>query len=143
MRIRALVLVASLTVALAACGSGEPAASPSSTTATTAPVTVDLSKASFTDKTASKVAEVNALDNTFEAQYTEIKAGTTVRFRNSGHNEHNVVALDKAFKGAATDKFEPDTEYTVTFDKPGDYPYYCSLHGTPAKGMSGAIRVVK
>jgi plastocyanin len=29
----------------------------------------------------------------------------------------------------------------VQFDDAGDYPYYCSLHGTPTAGMDGRIRV--
>jgi plastocyanin len=28
-------------------------------------------------------------------------------------------------------------------DEPGDYAYYCSLHGTPTAGMIGGLRVVE
>ena len=30
-----------------------------------------------------------------------------------------------------------------TLTEPGDYAYYCSLHGTATKGMTGAIRVLE
>ena len=36
----------------------------------------------------------------------------------------------------------PDAVATLTLDEPGDYAYYCTLHGTTTKGMVGAIRVV-
>ena len=39
--------------------------------------------------------------------------------------------------------FQPDDTATITFDEPGVYPYYCSLHGTPSAGMDGRIRVVE
>jgi len=150
MRIRGLVLAISLTIVVTACGgSGEKASSISDqSTETSAPALaaagVDLSKVDFYDSTADDPAEVDAVDNTFDHQYTEIKAGTTVSFRNDGHNEHDIVpVLKDSFDGVKTEDFEPGTETKITFDKPGDYPYYCSLHGTATKGMNGAIRVVK
>ena len=30
----------------------------------------------------------------------------------------------------------------VTFDEPGDFPYYCSIHGTKKNGQTAAIRVL-
>lgn len=144
MRIAPLALAATLAFATAACGSGGEATSPTATTTTTtaAADAPDLSAATFSDQTDKPKVEVDAVDNTFQAQYVTVKAGTTITFKNAGHNEHNVVAVDDGFAGRATDKFEPGTSYTVTFDKAGDYPYYCSLHGTTTKGMTGAIRVV-
>ena len=63
-------------------------------------------------------------------------------FRNDGRNDHNVIPIDPtSFAAIEADQFEPGTEKAITFPKPGDYPYYCSLHGTKTKGMIGAIRV--
>ena len=51
--------------------------------------------------------------------------------------------------GATMFDFQPGSEVKATFGKlstfnaPGYYRYYCSLHGSPTKGMVGAIRVVK
>ena len=47
-----------------------------------------------------------------------------------------------AFNEISPDDFQPGDEGTITFTVPGDYPYYCSLHGTPTKGMIGAVRVI-
>jgi plastocyanin len=147
MRTRATLLTAVLPLGalVAACGSGG-SATPTdnaSATSTTVATGVDLSKATFVDDTSQKKVEVDAVDNNFQDQYVKIKAGTTVEFKNAGHNEHNVVPVVKgSFKKAETSQFEPGTSYTVVFDKAGDYPYYCTLHGTPMKGMTGAVRVV-
>lgn len=142
MRTRALLAAASLAAVLASCGSGGEATSPANSTTTAAPG-VDLSGKTFEDETGSATYEVDAVDNNFEPQYIVVKAGTAITFTNAGHNEHNLLPVDKgSFEGRQTADFEPGTSYEVTFDEAGDYPYYCSLHGTTTKGMVGAIRVV-
>lgn len=132
-------------VLLGACGSGE-----SDSTGVGSPTTkplaasVDLSKAEFDDRSAEAKPEVDAVDNLFKPPYIIVKAGTTVTFRNDGRNNHNVFpAVKGAFEPLETDAFEPGTDATITFDEPGDYPYYCTLHGTTTKGMVGAVRVVE
>ena len=148
MRARVLLLTAALPFGLlvTGCGSGGSATSTdnAAATSTTVDTGVDLSKATFVDDTDQKKVEVDAVDNNFRDQYITIKAGTTVVFTNAGRNQHNVLpVVPGAFKQAETDDFEPGTSYSVTFDEVGDDPYYCSLHGTTTKGMTGAIRVVK
>jgi plastocyanin len=145
MRIRSLLLALSMIAVLAGCGNGKPIGSPSGpATTTTQPTGVDLSKAAFEDDSSSKKVEVDAIDNNFAAQYVIVKKGTVVTFKNDGRNEHDVVpVVEGSFKGAKTADFEPGTSYKVTFDEAGDFPYYCSLHGTTTKGMTGAIRVVE
>lgn len=157
MRVRALLLATAVgtTVWLTGCGSGEPAtpvASQGSTPsaeeaanqAALESAGVDLEDVDWSDKTSSPDVEVDAVDNNFKAQYTEVKAGAKITFRNDGRNEHNVVPVLKGgTPDISTADFQPGTETTITFDKPGDYAYYCSLHGTKTKGMTGAIRVVK
>lgn len=110
---------------------------------TAAPAGPDLSSVTFEDQTGSATAEVDAIDNAFEPQYVEVKAGTTVTFKNDGRNDHNVIPVRAdEFTAIQADQFKPGTEATVTFAEAGDYPYYCSLHGNATKGMTGAIRVV-
>ena len=105
---------------------------------------VDLSDKTFEDLTGSTSVEVDAVDNNFKPAYIEIKAGTTVTFTNQGRNQHNVLPVDEgAFEPIDVEEFEPGTSQSITFDDPGDYPYYCSLHGTKTKGMVGAVRVVE
>jgi plastocyanin len=104
---------------------------------------VDISDETFDDQTASTLVEVDAVDNNFKPTYVEVRKGTTITFRNDGRNAHNVLPADEgAFEPIETDQFEPGTSAEVTFDQVGDFPYYCSLHGTTTAGMIGGIRVV-
>ncbi len=136
---------AMVAVVLVGCGSGEPDSSGAGSP-TTKPLAaaVDLSKADFEDRSSEPKPEVDAVDNLFKPPYIIVKAGSTVTFRNDGRNSHNVYpAVEGDFDPLDTDSFEPGTEATITFDEAGDFPYYCTLHGTTTKGMVGAIRVVE
>lgn len=62
---------------------------------------------------------------TFAPAVLTVKQGATVTFENEDDIPHLVVANDGSFRSSALDT--RDT-YTVTFGKPGDYPYFCSLH---------------
>jgi plastocyanin len=149
MRIRALLIIAAATVATAGCGSGEPAtpmtdASAATTTAAGAAAGPDLSTEEFADLTDESTVNVQARDNAFVKPYIEVRAGTKVTFTNRGRNQHDVVPdVDGSFAGIPAEDFQPKDSETVTFAIPGDYAYYCSLHGTPTKGMIGAIRVLE
>lgn len=139
MRTRSIAVALLLLVA-AACGSDEASGSSGSTT----PEGPDLSEAEFVDETGATEVEVDAVDNSFRAEYIEVEAGTTVTFLNEGRNDHNVLPVtDGEFPEVPVDDFEPGDEATITFDEAGDFAYYCSLHGTRSKGMVGAVRVVE
>ncbi len=147
MRLRGILIVVVLLTAVSAsaCGS-DPDISTNGGPAPTAPPAgaVDLSRVAFADLTGEAEPEVDALDNVFKAKYIEVKAGSTVTFRNDGRNTHNLLpVVDDEFTPIEADDFEPGTESSVTFDEAGDYAYYCSLHGTTTKGMVGAVRVVE
>ena len=89
-------------------------------------------------------ATITAIDNNFEAQTTTVTAGTTITFENGGRNTHNVVPEGdpKATTWGALDAaFAPKATYSHTFDTPGTYVYYCTIHGTPRAGMFGTIIV--
>jgi plastocyanin len=86
-------------------------------------------------------AEVTALDNTFRAADIQVKPGTTVTWTNKGRNDHDVLPAEGDDWGVAQDGFAPGDVYTTTFDRPGVYHYYCSIHGTAATGMVGTVVV--
>jgi plastocyanin len=54
----------------------------------------------------------------------------------SGQGYANSGAL-----GADFGKFTGLTTYELTFDTPGEYPYFCVLHGSPTMGMRGTVTV--
>ncbi|MFM8382104.1 MAG: plastocyanin/azurin family copper-binding protein [Actinomycetota bacterium] len=97
---------------------------------------------------------IQALDNSFRPVEFEITAGTEVVFENRGRNDHNIlpdaVANDEELTtllaggegwGVVAAEFVPGDTYTHTFDVPGTYTYYCSIHGSPGAGMYGSLVV--
>jgi len=89
-----------------------------------------------------EVLNVRSLDNSFIDEVVEVEAGTEILWTNNGRNEHNVVPVDETeMWGIETADFQPGDEYSRVFDTPGEYPYYCSIHGTAEVGMIGTIVV--
>jgi plastocyanin len=48
-----------------------------------------------------------------------------VHWTNRDDIPHNVVSEDKSFKSKALDT---DDQFSYTFNKPGTYKYFCSIH---------------
>lgn len=86
-------------------------------------------------------AEVTALDNTFDEQAIRVEAGTTVRWTNRGRQDHDVVPAEGDGWGVALADFAPGQVYEHTFERPGTYHYYCTVHGTETRGMVGVVVV--
>jgi plastocyanin len=86
--------------------------------------------------------EIQAIDNSFQPEAAEVAAGTEVTFVNSGRNDHNVIPEDEDAEWRVdADAFGPGDESSYTFDEPGTYRFYCSIHGTLEAGMPGVIVV--
>lgn len=104
---------------------------------------VDLSGATFVDKVGQRTVDVKSVDNAFEDRYITVEVGTKVVWTNTGRNDHNITpSVDGAFKGVLQASFHTGMTHEVVFTAPGDYPYYCTLHGTKKNGQNGAVRVV-
>lgn len=91
-----------------------------------------------------ETVEVLSIDNSFLPQALSVTAGTEVRWRNNGRNDHNVIPADDPTAttwGVLEDLFAPKDEYSFVFDRVGTYVYYCSIHGTAEAGMFGSIVV--
>jgi plastocyanin len=78
-------------------------------------------------RAAPRPAVVNVvLRNTaFVPARVQINAGTTVVWRNDDQLIHTVTANDKSFDSGL---LQPGKTYRRTFDKSGQYPYYCLPH---------------
>ncbi len=139
--IRALCAVAAVGM-FTACGGGGSSSSATTTAPPVTTVTVDtLAPPVVVD---GATATVEARDNVFEPMHLQIAAGTEVTFANVGRNQHDVIATDPSLQDFSVQQeaFEPGTKVAVTFDKPGTYAYYCSLHATATAGsMRGYITV--
>ena len=86
--------------------------------------------------------EILAIDNVFQPEDAAVAAGTTVRWTNNGRNDHNIIPEDEdaAWRVEAED-FVPGDEVEFTFDEPGTYRYFCSIHGTIDVGMIGTLTI--
>ncbi len=66
------------------------------------------------------------IDNfTFAPAELTVKPGTTVVFENHDDTPHVVVAVDGKYRSQALDT---NDRFSVRFDKPGEYAYFCGLH---------------
>jgi plastocyanin len=75
------------------------------------------------------------IDNfTFNPPRLTVKAGTTVKWLNDDDIPHTVVSSSKTFKSHALDTLD---QFSFTFETPGLYEYFCSLH----PHMTGTIVV--
>ena len=79
-------------------------------------------------------AAVQIDDFAFSPPSLTVKAGTTVTWRNKDDIPHTVASSTRLFKSKALDT---DDSYTFTFNEPGSYQYFCSLH----PHMTGTIVV--
>lgn len=130
-------------IVLVGCGDSDSGGSSGSDDDTQEAVKL-MDKGQIQTKTGESEVTVDAVDNNFKPKYVEISKGTEVTFVNEGRNVHNVLPVKEgAFEPIEADDFDPEDDGSVTFDKVGDFPYYCSLHGTKTKGMIGGIRVVE
>ena len=125
----------------AACGDD---AADAGATSTAAAAESEQSDVAFDDLTGQDEVVIQVRDNSFVGEHVEISAGTTVTFDNRGRNPHNAVPVESgAFAEIPTGSLDPGQAATVVFDEPGEYPYYCTLHGTETAGMVGTVRVVE
>ncbi|HEX4824284.1 MAG TPA: cupredoxin family copper-binding protein [Candidatus Polarisedimenticolaceae bacterium] len=70
-------------------------------------------------------AEVKIDNFSFGPVSLTVAPGTKVTWTNRDDIPHTVVADDKTFKSKVLDT---DETFSYTFDKPGTYPYFCSIH---------------
>lgn len=79
-------------------------------------------------------AAVAAADDRFDPPTLTVQPGTTVKWTNAGKHPHTVTVRGGKFDSGDV---APGGTYSVTFQTPGTYRYYCKHH----KGMEGTIVV--
>ena len=118
--------------------------------ATTVPTAPDALPEDLPDSTAVEptgvVVPVVALDNSFRPLSIEAKVGDTVVWENRGRNEHDVLSVEGTLDdgtawGITVEDFQPGAIYSHVFSEPGEYRYYCTIHGTAEVGMVGTVVV--
>ena len=96
------------------------------------------------DLTGFDTIDIDIQDNSFVQRVVVVSPGTEITWTNNGRNEHNVrPSVEGAFEPISTLALaEKGMSASLTFDSPGDFPYYCSLHGTADNGQTGRVIVV-
>lgn len=81
-------------------------------------------------------------DNRYVPNVVVVSPGTTVVWRNDGRNEHDVIPGSEGLFDPVTPVLTTGESAQREFDVRGEYPYFCSIHGTPTRGQRGVIVVV-
>lgn len=92
---------------------------------------------------------IGVVDSAFDPKDATVKVGQKVEWKQSGTAPHTVTSDDGKMFESSPDCpadiakcMQAGSEFSFTFTKPGKYPYYCRLHGTPGGvGMAGTITV--
>ena len=93
-------------------------------------------------------AKVEITDKGFQPQQIEVMAGQSVIWMNNATKEHTVTARaaaapeqddekDKSKAAFDSGPIKPGGSFSFKFEKPGTYPYACSIHKT----MTGSVVV--
>jgi plastocyanin len=79
--------------------------------------------------------DVPILEWAFSPNALAVAAGQTVTWTNDGDQEHTVSSETRAFDGTLA----PGSTFSVTFNAPGTYAYFCDPH----PWMTGTIVVTE
>jgi plastocyanin len=90
----------------------------------------------------SGTVDISATDNYFVPEDVAVTEGSDVVWTNEGRNQHNVVPVGPTPFGVDVGEFQPGQTFSWKAGAPGEYHYYCSIHGTATAGMIGTIQVV-
>ena len=61
----------------------------------------------------------------FAPTMAAVPAGSTITWTNRDDVPHNIVSTERTFKSPVLDT---DEQFSHTFEAPGTYTYYCSIH---------------
>ena len=87
---------------------------------------------------APKTVTVEVTSYEFKPAALTVEAGTTVVWKNQT-GRHTVVADEQGYQ---SETLAPGQDFQRTFSTPGNFKYYCSIHGgAGGAGMSGTITV--
>lgn len=130
-------------------GASEGALTPASQKEVKLPVEDSAAAAPNTDEPVTHRAKVKIIDTDFRPVTLTIEAGATVEWKQIGDQPHSVTAADGSFDSSPDcGPLDSDmclregAKFTHVFERPGDFTYYCRVHGLPdGTGMVGTIVV--
>jgi plastocyanin len=91
---------------------------------------------------ANVAAEVTITDATFAPAEVGVTVGRAVQWTNTSATErHNILPVVEGSFAKHDTLIKNGEKVTITFQKVGDYAYYCSIHGSPTSGQRGVVHV--
>lgn len=78
--------------------------------------------------------QITIKEYSFTPASLTVAVGTKVIWTNQDQDPHTIFSNDQKFRSSALDTGE---SYSFTFNEPGTYPYFCSMHPS----MTGTIIV--
>ena len=102
--------------------------------------TSSSSSSSLTISEEGKVVSIveNSGSNSYNPNPIEIKVGDTVTWINNDSSPHTVTSSSSKDINFDSDVLRRDETFSFTFDRKGEYPYFCTLHPS----MVGTIVVL-
>lgn len=135
------LLLISLALFAAACGSNNNSKAAAPTTAPSAAVPV-AAAGSATSAAAPAATMAVAIQNTAFPAQISVKPGTTVTWTNKDSFPHTVTADTGQPEMFDSKPIDPNGTFSFTFAKAGTYAYHCnihaSMHGTVVVGNQAA-----
>lgn len=133
----ALCLSAFVVSCAADDGAGEDTAD-----ATFPPVNPDVARPStIVDLRGQDLVEIEIRDNVFDERFFRVDPGTQIVFVNRGANTHDVTASAEGAFPKITKEALAAGSQALVLTAEGDYPFYCSIHGTQTRGQTGYVVV--
>jgi plastocyanin len=129
-----------LSLAFAACGSGDDSSTESSSAETTTESSDSGSEAGGSTQAPSgearKAEKVEIIEFVYGPDPVTVQVGGKVTWQNQDTAPHTATADDGSFDTGTIEKGKVKSE---TFKEAGTYPYFCEIHPT----MHGTVEVVE
>ena len=110
--------------------------------ATFPPVNPDVARPStIVDLRGQDLVEIEIRDNVFDERFFRVDPGTQIVFVNRGANTHDVTASAEGAFPKITKEALASGPQALVLTAEGDYPFYCSIHGTQTRGQTGYVVV--
>jgi plastocyanin len=138
---RTLAAVGALVLGLSACGGDDTEPAADTTTTSTSEATADGSPTDDPGHEHGDGDHVSIRTFSFEPDPLTTTVGAEVTWTQLDNTTHTVTSgtREAGPDGRFDARLDQDEEFSFTFDEPGTYPYYCTLHSGP--GMTGEVIV--
>lgn len=106
------------------------------------PVNPDVSRPQeIVDLRGQEIVQIEIRDNVFDERFFRVDPGAQIVFTNRGANTHDVTASAEGAFPKITKEALAAAPQALVLDVEGDYPFFCSIHGTASRGQTGYVIV--